>query len=87
MGLVGTIVSPLLDRLEGVSLPLLVLLSLLVFLALAVIVNVLRQLLFKDPNEPPLVFHWFPVIGSTVTYGIDPYKFFFSCREKVSTSL
>ena len=49
----------------------------------AIIYNALSQLLFKNPNEPPLVFHWLPFIGSTVTYGIDPYRFFFSCREKV----
>jgi sterol 14-demethylase len=29
------------------------------------------------------VFHWFPVIGNTVTYGMDPYRFFFECRAKV----
>ena len=54
------------------------------FLVLAVVLNVLNQLLFKNPNEPPVVFHWFPVIGSTITYGIDPYKYFFDCRKKVS---
>jgi hypothetical protein len=53
------------------------------FLSIAVILNVLKQLLFKNPNEPPLVFHWFPFVGNTVTYGIHPYKFFFACREKV----
>ncbi|KAI9039337.1 cytochrome P450 [Aspergillus affinis] len=52
------------------------------FISLSVAVNFLRQLLFKSPHEPPVVFHWFPFIGSTVKYGIDPYKFFFSCREK-----
>jgi sterol 14-demethylase len=52
-------------------------------LVVAVILNVLKQVLFKNPNEPPVVFHWFPVIGSTITYGIDPYKFFFDCRAKV----
>ncbi|KAL5330707.1 hypothetical protein ACEPPN_000226 [Leptodophora sp. 'Broadleaf-Isolate-01'] len=49
---------------------------------LAVVLNVLNQLLLKNPNEPPVVFHWFPVVGNTVTYGIDPYKFFFDCRAK-----
>jgi hypothetical protein len=34
-------------------------------------------------NEPPVVFHWLPIIGSTVTYGIDPYKFFFAQQKKV----
>ena len=51
--------------------------------ALAVLLNVLHQLLHKNPNEPPVVFHWVPLIGSTIDYGIDPYKFFFRCREKV----
>lgn len=52
------------------------------FLILAVVLNVLNQLLFKNPNEPPVVFHWFPIIGNTITYGMDPYTFFFQCREK-----
>ena len=51
--------------------------------AAAVLLNVLAQLLFKNPNEPPVVFHWVPFLGSTIAYGIDPYKFFFACREKV----
>ena len=57
--------------------------GLAVFTALAIILNVLRQLLAQSPNEPPLVFHWVPFFGSTIVYGIDPYKFFFNCREKV----
>ncbi|PGH18764.1 hypothetical protein AJ79_00177 [Helicocarpus griseus UAMH5409] len=52
------------------------------FIVLSVVFNVLRQLLFRNPNEPPVVFHWFPIIGSTVSYGIDPYKFFLSNKEK-----
>ncbi|KAE8394777.1 serine/threonine protein kinase chk2 [Aspergillus alliaceus] len=51
-------------------------------LVISVILNVLRQLLFKNPKEPPVVFHWFPFIGSTVSYGMDPYSFFFNCRAK-----
>lgn len=48
-----------------------------------VLVNVLSQILLpRDRSLPPLVFHWFPVIGSAVTYGMDPYKFFFECRKK-----
>lgn len=52
---------------------------------LAVVLNVLGQLLpvRRRGSEPPLVFHWVPFIGSTVTYGMDPYKFFFECRKKV----
>ncbi|KAL4974362.1 cytochrome P450 [Aspergillus desertorum] len=57
-------------------------LGLLSVVILAVVLNVLRQILFKSPNEPPVVFHWFPFIGSTISYGIDPYKFFFDCRAK-----
>lgn len=52
------------------------------FITVAILLNVASQILFRNKNEPPLVFHWVPVIGSTITYGIDPYKFFFSCREK-----
>ncbi|KAI1394941.1 cytochrome P450 [Hypoxylon fuscum] len=47
-----------------------------------VLLNVLQQILFKNPNEPPLVFHWFPVIGSTITYGMDPPRFFKENRAK-----
>ena len=53
------------------------------FLFVAVALNVLQQFLFKKPNEPPLVFHWFPLIGSTITYGMDPPRFFKENREKV----
>jgi sterol 14-demethylase len=52
------------------------------FLAIAVGLNVANQLLFVNPNEPPVVFHWFPVIGSTITYGMDPPKFFQENRAK-----
>lgn len=55
-------------------------------LFLIVAVNVLQQLLFKNPNEPPMVFHWFPVIGSTITYGMDPPAFFKANREKVRSN-
>lgn len=49
----------------------------------AVLWTILQQLVFKNPHEPPMVFHWLPVIGSTVTYGIDPLKFFAQCEKKV----
>jgi sterol 14-demethylase len=48
--------------------------------------NIIKQLYFPDLNKPPVVFHWLPVIGSTIYYGMDPYKFFFECREKVTIS-
>lgn len=53
------------------------------FLAVAVFINVAQQLLFKNPSDPPMVFHWFPFIGSTVIYGMDPPKFFKDNRAKV----
>ena len=53
------------------------------FIALSVVINVLRQLLFKKAHEPPMVFHWFPFVGSTISYGMDPYNFFDQARAKV----
>ncbi|KAH7911689.1 cytochrome P450 [Hygrophoropsis aurantiaca] len=50
---------------------------------LAIILNVLHQLVIpRDPSLPPVVFHWFPFIGSAISYGNDPLNFFFKCREK-----
>lgn len=66
------------------SWPLLGAYALLAFVA-AIALNLAYQLLFRMLNrtKPPLVFHWIPFLGSTIRYGMDPYKFFFSCREKV----
>ncbi|RPA71787.1 lanosterol 14 alpha demethylase [Ascobolus immersus RN42] len=52
------------------------------FIVTSVVVNVLQQLLFKDPSKPPVVFHYFPFFGSTVDYGMDPYAFFFKNQKK-----
>lgn len=49
----------------------------------AVALNVARQLFFYKKNEPPMVFHWFPFVGSTVIFGMDPVKFFLGCKQKV----
>ncbi|KAF8239720.1 cytochrome P450 [Tricholoma matsutake] len=49
---------------------------------IAIILNVLSQLLPRNPTDPPVVFHWFPIIGSAISYGNDPINFFFACREK-----
>ena len=54
-----------------------------ILVMLATLTTVMQQILFKNPNEPPIVFHWLPVIGSTVTYGTDPFRFFFDCQKKV----
>lgn len=53
-----------------------------ILIATTILLNVARQLVFRNPHEPPLVFHWVPFIGSTLSYGLDPYPFFFKCREK-----
>ncbi|TIA88590.1 hypothetical protein E3P99_02522 [Wallemia hederae] len=53
------------------------------FVVLSVALNVIKQLPpFKSRNSPPLVFHVFPFIGSTISYGMDPYKFMFDNRSK-----
>ncbi|KAJ5619874.1 hypothetical protein N7510_003858 [Penicillium lagena] len=49
---------------------------------ISVFLNVLNQIFFYRANEPPVVWHWIPFLGSTVGYGMDPYRFFFACREK-----
>ena len=83
MGILGELLGPVSNRLSNLSTGVAIVSTLFSFTVLAIVLNVLRQLLFKNPKEPPVVFHWVPFIGSTITYGIDPYKFFFSCREKV----
>ena len=47
-----------------------------------VLLNVLKQLVFKHPNRAPVVFHIFPWIGSTVIYGMKPYEFFRENQQK-----
>ncbi|EZF31978.1 hypothetical protein H109_06970 [Trichophyton interdigitale MR816] len=57
--------------------------ALISFIA-AIFLNVVYQLLFRllNKSRPPLVFHWIPFLGNTISYGMDPYKFFFSCQKK-----
>jgi hypothetical protein len=83
MGLLGNVADLLGFQLSAKSLALTSVLGFAAFIVLAIVVNVLQQLLFRNPTEPPMVFHWVPLIGSTIAYGIDPYKFFFKCRAKV----
>lgn len=87
MGILGTLASPLAALAEDTSTTVLVASIVASFIVLSIVINVLRQLIFKNPHEPPLVFHWVPFIGSTITYGIDPYRFFFACKEKVRSQL
>jgi hypothetical protein len=83
MGLVANVLESVCERCSTLSTGALAGIGLLSLIVIAVVGNVLRQILFKNPNEPPVVFHWFPLVGSTISYGIDPYKFFFNCRAKV----
>ena len=48
-----------------------------------VVWTVLKQVLFKKSNEPPFVFYWVPILGSAVSYVMDPSGFFASCQKKV----
>lgn len=82
MGLFSTLAEPL-ERLTA-SLPLwqVVLLALTAFITLSIVLNIVRQLFFYDRNAPPEVFHIVPFIGSTITYGMDPFQFFFACYHK-----
>ncbi|KAH7391854.1 eburicol 14 alpha-demethylase-like protein [Pyrenochaeta sp. MPI-SDFR-AT-0127] len=82
MGVLADVAGPLADFTSNSSLPVLVAAGFASFILLAVVLNVLKQLLLKNPNEPPLVFHWIPIIGNTVTYGMDPYGFFFANQKK-----
>jgi len=83
MGLLSAVAGPLVDLAQNSSTAVLIAATTASMLTITVVLNVLQQLLFRNPNEPPVVFHLFPILGSTVVYGMDPYKFFFSCREKV----
>ncbi|KAF7516276.1 hypothetical protein G7054_g14223 [Neopestalotiopsis clavispora] len=82
MGLFEDLAGPLAQRLSELSTASQVGVAAAAFLFLSIFWHVTKQLLFKNPNEPPMVFSWFPVVGSTVTYGMDPPRFFKENREK-----
>jgi sterol 14-demethylase len=83
MGVLAHVAGPLGDFTSNSSRPVVAVAGFVSFILLAVVLNMLKQLLLKKPNEPPVVFHWLPVLGSTVTYGMDPYAFFFRNQKKV----
>lgn len=87
MGIIDSIQEPLADLVAQRGLSVVIGAGVAAFVVLSVVLNVLNQILFKNPNEPPVVFHWLPIIGSTITYGMDPYRFFFECRAKVGAPL
>ena len=82
MGLVAEVSLPLQGLVESLPTWQLALLGVTAFIAFSIVINVLKQLLFKNPNEPPVVFHLVPFIGSTISYGMEPFNFFFACKEK-----
>jgi len=75
--------GPLAGNLSKLSTPALIVVGTVSFILVSVVANVLSQLLFKDKSKPPVVFHFFPFIGSAVVYGMDPYAFFYANQEKV----
>ncbi|KAG8623539.1 hypothetical protein KVT40_008515 [Elsinoe batatas] len=84
MGLLAGLLGALPAGTEKQPTYILVLTAIGTFFAGAILLNVISQLV-RDRSrgtDPPVVFHWVPFIGSTVTYGIDPFKFFFNCRQK-----
>ncbi|KAJ5475071.1 Eburicol 14-alpha-demethylase [Penicillium diatomitis] len=82
MGLLNALIDRVCEHCSSQSIFALLSVASVSIIALAVVLNVLRQLLFKNPHEPPVVFHWFPFVGSTISYGIDPFKFFNNARAK-----
>ncbi|EPE08931.1 cytochrome p450 51b [Ophiostoma piceae UAMH 11346] len=82
MGALQDLLGPLAQQFSQLGLGSQIGLGFVTSIVLVIVLNVLNQSLFKNSNEPPVVFHWFPVIGSTVTYGMDPPRFFKENREK-----
>lgn len=82
MGLISFVAEPVQNLVASLPTWQLILLGTTAFILTATVLNILNQILLKNPNEPPVVFHVFPFLGSTITYGIDPFKFFFQCKEK-----
>ncbi|KAL7269579.1 Lanosterol 14-alpha-demethylase [Rhizina undulata] len=85
MGLLSALLTPLgpcFQQLDKLGTTATVAVGFFTFAVLSIVFNVLNQLFFKDPRKPPVVFHYVPFIGSTIIYGMDPYKFFFDCKAK-----
>ncbi|KAJ5971145.1 Cytochrome P450 [Penicillium vulpinum] len=82
MGLFASFLATFCEHCSTQSIYTLTIVGALSVIALSVVINVLRQLFFKKAHEPPVVFHWFPFIGSTISYGMEPFKFFDNARTK-----
>lgn len=86
MGLLQQVAGPASQHLEKLSTTSQVFVIGFGVIVVSIILNVLKQVLLKNPNEPPVVFHWLPFIGSTVTYGMDPPTWFLKNSKKVRSS-
>lgn len=84
MGFLQEVAGPLSQQFSQLGLGPQIGLAVVAVVFLSAFFNVMHQVLFKSPNEPPMVFHWFPLIGSTITYGMNPPRFFEENRKKVS---
>ncbi|KAF8164244.1 lanosterol 14-alpha-demethylase [Mycena galopus ATCC 62051] len=50
---------------------------------LAILCNALWQKIApRKTSDPPVVFHWLPIIGSAIWYGNDPINFFQTCQKR-----
>ncbi|KAH7375992.1 eburicol 14-alpha-demethylase [Plectosphaerella cucumerina] len=76
MGILQEVAGPVAQQFQSLSTPAQVGAAVGAFVVLSIAWHIISQLLFANPNEPPVVFSWFPFIGSTVTYGMDPPAFF-----------
>jgi hypothetical protein len=83
MGLIQDVTEPLVAEFQKLGLASQIVVGFVSFIVLSVVLTVGKQIFFKDPHAPPMVFHLFPFIGSTVEYGMDPPKFFRKMQAKV----
>jgi sterol 14-demethylase len=58
-----------------------------VFIIFYIARHIIQQLYFANESEPPVVFSWLPLIGSTIEYGIDPYQFYAKYQKKVTPAV
>ncbi|KAH9451382.1 hypothetical protein Pst134EB_018853 [Puccinia striiformis f. sp. tritici] len=79
----SSLLSPVFEFIGSFSLFVQFTIYLLLSIVSIVSINIFNQLIVpKNATTPPVVFHIFPIIGSAISYGIDPYAFLESCRKK-----
>lgn len=83
MGILQAVAGPLSESFRSLGAVSQVAVVVAAVLGVSALINVGQQILLRNPNEPPVVFHIFPWIGSTITYGIDPPTFFRENQRKV----